>query len=590
LKKNEFASSASNLIHSRTQSTDMSSRLAPWTSTREWRRVADALARTDDDSAGIPGDNNVERNAAASEESVALRTVDAWRARGRVPLAVDVTASLVDAMRRDDGSVASSSVSSSDGRGTRLEYAMTLVRLVNGAVDPTQKGRYAAPIATLASKIHLPQELVDLRHEATHDALPSLRALRRGARLALAWCRTWYWDKQRRAFEETTEAMRRCVWELCENEGRARVLAAREGSKYAPSSSEDEDGDEQDGGAGGRASDAAFDFKSVRERRRGLLGKLGSLCPKGASHALVEALSECWPTVVRGDDDDGGDGATLDYEEFSASAPVDSRDWQPTLGRLCQKWPGLFVHVLEDRLTHGDLRDDDVLGQIEGMIELGQSAELADSSQKEIVASAMRRALVSDCWRARDACDDARVKRILKSLQKATGASKEDLKPTQSGEPASGLSALEQAKAAQAALVESMASGRKRKRDSRWEHVEEWTPCPIGVVPGVDLSRLHCVTETALRVSSGVASFDGDAALAYRAPIVVVDDEDDCDDDNEDRDDDMDDGEHDDMDDDDDGENLETEAEAGALNVGGVRVKLSKEQRASVAASVACLL
>ena len=571
----------------------MSSRFAPWTSTREWRRVADALARTDDGSAGIPGGgDDVERHAAAgrtsSEESVALRTVDAWRARGRVPLAVDVTASLVDAMRRDDGTVAS--VASSGGRGTRLEYAMTLVRLVNGAVDPTQKGRYAAPIATLASKIHLPQELVDLRHEATHDALPSLRALRGGARLALAWCRTWYWDKQRRAFEETIEAMRRCVWELCENEGRARVLAAREGSKYAPSSSEDEDGDEEDGSGGGRASDATFDFKSVRECRRGLLGKLGSLCPKGASHALAEALSECWPTVIRGDDDDGGDDETLDYEEFSASAPVDWRDWQPTLGRLCQKWPGLFVHVLEDRLTHGDLRDDDVLGQIEGMIELGQSAELADSSQKEIVASAMRRALVSDCWRARDACDDAWVKKILKSLQKATGASKEDLKSTQSGEPASGLSALEQAKAAQAALVESMASGRKRKRDSRWEHVEEWTPCPIGVVPGVDLSRLHCVTETALRVSSGVASFDGDAALAYRAPVVVDDENEDDMDDDENRDDDGDDMDDDDDVDGDDGENLETETEAGALNVGGVRVKLSKEQRASVAASVACLL
>jgi len=571
----------------------MSSRLAPWTSTREWRRVADALVGADDGTTARGGGADAERDDAAgrttSEESLALRTVDAWRARGRVPLAVDVTAALVDAMRRDDGSTASSSSSRGDGgRGARLEYAMTLVRLVNGAVDPTQKGRYAAPIATLASKIHLPQELVDLRHEATHDALPSLRALRRGARLALAWCRTWYWDKQRRAFEETTEAMRRCVWELCENEGRARVLAAREGSKYAPSSSEDEDDDEEDGGAGGRSNDATFDFKSVRERRRGLLGKLGSLCPKGASHALSEALSECWPTVVRGDDDAGA-GATLGYEEFSAAAPVDSRDWQPTLGRLCQKWPGLFVHVLEDRLTHGNLRDDDVLGQIEAMIELGLSAELADSSQKEIVASAMRRALVSDCWRARDACDDARVKKILKSLQKATGASKEDLKSTQSGELASGLSALEEAKAAQAALVESMASGRKRKRDSRWEHVEEWTPCPIGLVPGVDLSRLHCVTETALRVSSGVASFDGDAAFAYRAPIVDEDDEDGCDDEDCDVTDDDDMDEDHDIDDD-DGDNLETEAEAGALNVGGVRVKLSKEQRASVAASVACLL
>jgi hypothetical protein len=92
-----------------------------------------------------------------------------------------------------------------------------------------------------------------------------------------------------------------------------------------------------------------------------------------------------------------------------------------------------------------------------------------------------------------------------------------------------------------------------------------------------------------LRVSSGVASFDGDAAFAYRAPIVDEDDEDGCDDEDCDVTDDDDMDEDHDIDDD-DGDNLETEAEAGALNVGGVRVKLSKEQRASVAASVACLL
>ena len=58
----------------------------------------------------------------------------------------------------------------------RALYALAVVRLVNGVTDPAQKGRFAAPVASLARSAGLPALLVDLRHEARAPA-PNLRTL-----------------------------------------------------------------------------------------------------------------------------------------------------------------------------------------------------------------------------------------------------------------------------------------------------------------------------------------------------------------------------------------------------------------------------
>ena len=64
----------------------------------------------------------------------------------------------------------------------RQGYATALIRLVNGLVDPLQQGVYARSIAGIAAQIGLPQWLVELRHAATHEDLPSLEVLREAAR------------------------------------------------------------------------------------------------------------------------------------------------------------------------------------------------------------------------------------------------------------------------------------------------------------------------------------------------------------------------------------------------------------------------
>ena len=64
----------------------------------------------------------------------------------------------------------------------RQTYATAIIRLVNGLVDPLQLGAYARSIASIATQLGLPPWLVELRHAATHEDLPSIELLRQAGR------------------------------------------------------------------------------------------------------------------------------------------------------------------------------------------------------------------------------------------------------------------------------------------------------------------------------------------------------------------------------------------------------------------------
>lgn len=51
----------------------------------------------------------------------------------------------------------------------------------------------------------LPRVLVDLRHEATHNELPSLPLLRAAADAALAWLHATYWEPQQHTLRSAAE-------------------------------------------------------------------------------------------------------------------------------------------------------------------------------------------------------------------------------------------------------------------------------------------------------------------------------------------------------------------------------------------------
>ncbi|KAI0724189.1 Las1-domain-containing protein [Cerioporus squamosus] len=112
----------------------------------------------------------------------AVNRLAAWRAAVPLPHALESAHSILSVLLQD-GIVASSSTYLS----LRMSYASAIIRLVNGLVDPLQLGAYARSIHSIAQQLGLPAWLVELRHAATHEDLPSLEVLRDAAREAMTW-------------------------------------------------------------------------------------------------------------------------------------------------------------------------------------------------------------------------------------------------------------------------------------------------------------------------------------------------------------------------------------------------------------------
>ncbi|KAF3908516.1 hypothetical protein ABW21_db0205776 [Orbilia brochopaga] len=117
----------------------------------------------------------------------ALETIRAWSTRGRLPHAIESTAHFTECFLHDTQRLSELMV--------RMGYATAICRFVNGLLDPTQKSRFAVSMYNLAQEQGLPASFVDVRHAATHEALPSLGVLRTTASRALDWLWVHYWDR-----------------------------------------------------------------------------------------------------------------------------------------------------------------------------------------------------------------------------------------------------------------------------------------------------------------------------------------------------------------------------------------------------------
>ncbi|TIA70117.1 hypothetical protein E3P91_03297 [Wallemia ichthyophaga] len=76
----------------------------------------------------------------------------------------------------------------------QLICSMSLIRFVNGLVDPLQQFSFARSIYHLAKQIDLPLKFVQLRHSSTHENLPSLKVLVHSTNEAIDWLKFKYWD------------------------------------------------------------------------------------------------------------------------------------------------------------------------------------------------------------------------------------------------------------------------------------------------------------------------------------------------------------------------------------------------------------
>ncbi|KAF3903480.1 hypothetical protein ABW20_dc0107740 [Dactylellina cionopaga] len=116
-----------------------------------------------------------------------LEIIRAWSTRGRLPHAIESTAHLTECALHDNLRQSELMV--------RMGYSTAICRFVNGLLDPAQKSHFAVSMYSLAQEQELPASFVDIRHAATHEALPPLGVLRTACSRALDWLCVYYWDK-----------------------------------------------------------------------------------------------------------------------------------------------------------------------------------------------------------------------------------------------------------------------------------------------------------------------------------------------------------------------------------------------------------
>jgi ribosomal biogenesis protein LAS1 len=126
------------------------------------------------------------------ERRQAIDRVMAWKLRGNLPHAVESTALLIDAQLHHQVTDANSQFS------IRAVYSAAFCRFVTGFCDigRAREGRLEpSSMLEIAKHIGMPVEFVALRHEATHEELPSLPRLVQAVHAALQWLWQVYWSR-----------------------------------------------------------------------------------------------------------------------------------------------------------------------------------------------------------------------------------------------------------------------------------------------------------------------------------------------------------------------------------------------------------
>ncbi|KAI1824686.1 Las1-like-domain-containing protein [Xylaria intraflava] len=121
----------------------------------------------------------------------AVARVSMWMQRGGCPHLVESTALLTAVVLSDLHESRTRTGSSS--YAIRAAYSAAFSRFVTGLLDGQQDKLRKMSMYSIAKNIGLPATFVELRHQATHEQLPSLSKLRSAAKNALAWIWNFYW-------------------------------------------------------------------------------------------------------------------------------------------------------------------------------------------------------------------------------------------------------------------------------------------------------------------------------------------------------------------------------------------------------------
>ncbi|KAI3990042.1 hypothetical protein MKX01_013528 [Papaver californicum] len=159
---------------------EYSVKFVPWLSWNEWNWVRECLF-----------------SSSAESINAALKRISAWRGRGCLPIAIEVTASIIEIQLKDPFfRLGSSNEAVDSDEILSMLHCMFIVRLVNGVIEKTRK-KTEVSIADAANAIGIPRMLIDIRHESSHRNLPSLNMVRLASVKALDWLKSYYWEPQK---------------------------------------------------------------------------------------------------------------------------------------------------------------------------------------------------------------------------------------------------------------------------------------------------------------------------------------------------------------------------------------------------------
>ncbi|OBU00015.1 rRNA-processing protein las1 [Pseudogymnoascus verrucosus] len=120
----------------------------------------------------------------AWQNAVAL--VSVWAQRGNCPHLIESTALLISASVNDKPG--------SSAYAVRAAYSAAFCRFVTGLLDGYQDKKHKLSMFSIAKNIGLPATFVELRHQCTHEELPSLGKLRGACERSLDWIWRQYWS------------------------------------------------------------------------------------------------------------------------------------------------------------------------------------------------------------------------------------------------------------------------------------------------------------------------------------------------------------------------------------------------------------
>ena len=239
-------------------------------------------------------DNEEEEDQEEKNKRRALEIVQMWRVRGRVPLAIDAHAQIVELQLMDEEVMREKKRRRNEST-LRLSYAMTLTRLVNGICDPSQKGKFAMSVQTLATQLNVPRTLVDIRHDSTHNQLPSIQRLRKASEDAIGWLDANYWERQKRKLEHVTEEMRLVIRAMVECERGQNVKKSKDESNSSDDDESMYDSEEEMHAKTEKANKMKREKETRKKTKNSAVGRLKRLVPRSKPdrmlvHAFVREL------------------------------------------------------------------------------------------------------------------------------------------------------------------------------------------------------------------------------------------------------------------------------------------------------------